>query len=755
VTELKKIPNLFPFAVGRGDHHFFGCSIFQWTEIIAFTMTAVMQTRLQEQAAKMKDLEERLRLKENAYEELERDCNFYALQANELTEIIELRTTDEVEQTLVMKSIMNAELTMQVQELRDNLNESSKTIESMKQERNTDQRMLRELGNIVRSLQKVSIDYDRSIQDEGPMTTQEEALINIKRKIEAIESHRQSLIEENKKIKEENGMKENKIDALESLFHSMNSNRAEEKPPETIEEQLSRKHRHVIIEKDWETSTQVSSEEDGNTEIILMAVTSLGSCEQEGNDDEDEYSDSSSFSSLEAPVIRDVDIEQMMAELILAKDKHSQLQHEHIYTLKEVASLEGQLTEVLKKVAIADKKQDMREGLLRDVVFQYKELQKDHDDTVEKIKSLEAKMGSRSRTEERRRDSGRGLDKKPHTLSKLSLQEENPAVEEATTFDLSESSVSASTAFSTCARAHDGFIGGLEIEFERNIDDYKSLESECARLEHEYDNALANISSIEGELDAAKQDAEEARQKQKEIQNDLTNTVDGRNQLEVEHRSALDKTATMEQELKVAKQQARVAREKQKQRERDLSEVILQYKQLAQKNESAEAKIASAEAKIASVQHELNLTKKEVRGRDLIYEYRKLEQNHEDASINIQRLEHELKLAKTDVCRNKEEAKGTRKRLAGCHFHYKKLQQQYDEIVARNAGIDRELKWAKDQVKKFKTQEESWTSKLLHIRQRRGESETENKRLIKENREMKTFCDELLCLVDVEPDPNK
>lgn len=701
----------------------------------------------------MKALEERLRLKENAYDELERDCNFYALKANELTEIIELRTTDEVEQTLVVKSIMNAELTTQVHELRDNLNESSKTIEFMKQERNTDQRLLRELGNIVRSLQKVSIDYDQSIQDEGPMTTQEKAMINIKRKIEAIESHRQSLIEENKQLKVENGMKENKIDALESLFHSMNSNRAEEKPPETVHKQLSRKHRHVVIEKDWETSTQVSSEEDGNTEIILKAVTSPGSCQQ-GDDDDDEYSDSSSFSSLEAPVIRDVDIEQTMVELVLAKDKYSQLQHEHIYTLKEVASLEAQLTEVSKTVAIASKKQDMREGLLRDVVFQYKELQKEHDDTVEKIKSLETKMGSRSRTEERRWDSGRGLDKKPHKLSKLSPQEDNPAVEEATTFDLTESSASTSTAFSTSVRAHDGFIEGLEIEFEQTIDDYKSLESEYTRLEHEYDNALANITSIEGELDAAKQDAEEARQKQKEIQNDLTNTVDGRNRLEVEHRSALAKTTTMGQELKLAKQQARVARGKQKQRESDLWDCIEQYKQLAQKHESAEAKIESAEAKIASVQHELNLTKKEVRGRDLIYEYRKLEQNNEDAATKIQRLEHELKLAKADVCRNKEEAKGTRKRLAGCHFHYKKLQQQYDEAVTRNAGIDRELKLAKDQVKKFKTQEESWTSKLGHIRQRRGESDAENKRLVKENKEMKTFCDELLCLVDVEPNAN-
>jgi chromosome segregation ATPase len=716
-------------------------------------MTAVMQIRLQNQAAKMKALEERLRLKENAYDELERDCNFYALKANELTEIIELRTTDEVEQTLVVKSIMNAELTTQVHELRDNLNESSKTIEFMKQERNTDQRLLRELGNIVRSLQKVSIDYDQSIQDEGPMTTQEKAMINIKRKIEAIESHRQSLIEENKQLKVENGMKENKIDALESLFHSMNSNRAEEKPPETVHKQLSRKHRHVVIEKDWETSTQVSSEEDGNTEIILKAVTSPGSCQQ-GDDDDDEYSDSSSFSSLEAPVIRDVDIEQTMVELVLAKDKYSQLQHEHIYTLKEVASLEAQLTEVSKTVAIASKKQDMREGLLRDVVFQYKELQKEHDDTVEKIKSLETKMGSRSRTEERRWDSGRGLDKKPHKLSKLSPQEDNPAVEEATTFDLTESSASTSTAFSTSVRAHDGFIEGLEIEFEQTIDDYKSLESEYTRLEHEYDNALANITSIEGELDAAKQDAEEARQKQKEIQNDLTNTVDGRNRLEVEHRSALAKTTTMGQELKLAKQQARVARGKQKQRESDLWDCIEQYKQLAQKHESAEAKIESAEAKIASVQHELNLTKKEVRGRDLIYEYRKLEQNNEDAATKIQRLEHELKLAKADVCRNKEEAKGTRKRLAGCHFHYKKLQQQYDEAVTRNAGIDRELKLAKDQVKKFKTQEESWTSKLGHIRQRRGESDAENKRLVKENKEMKTFCDELLCLVDVEPNAN-
>jgi ribosome recycling factor len=61
-------------------------------------------------------------------------------------------------------------------------------------------------------------------------------------------------------------------------------------------------------------------------------------------------------------------------------------------TKEQMESLEKQLQEANKKVKTTQKKQEIREGLLQDVIFHYKQLQKEHDKAITRITELEGMM---------------------------------------------------------------------------------------------------------------------------------------------------------------------------------------------------------------------------------------------------------------------------------------------------------------------------------------------------------------------------
>jgi chromosome segregation ATPase len=259
-------------------------------------------------------------------------------------------------------------------------------------------------------------------------------------------------------------------------------------------------------------------------------------------------------------------------------------------------------------------------------------------------------------------------------------------VEPVSTFELSDtSSTEAHSVSTTGAQAKDALsVEGLEFEFEKTSDDHKRLEDECFRLEHEYDNAVARMTNLEEELKMAKKQAASANQKCLVHAGDMLNLTEQHRLLEEQYSSSLERTALLEKELDAAKQETDAALRKQKQRDKHLWQVIKQYKDLAEKNDSTEAKIAS-------VQEELAFSKQHTNRRDLVHEYRMMEHEYEDAKAKIDTLERDLKSAKAEVIRSKEDAKCTRKRLAGCHFHYKKLQESYEEALAKLSDGDREL----------------------------------------------------------------
>ena len=91
----------------------------------------------------------------------------------------------------------------------------------------------------------------------------------------------------------------------------------------------------------------------------------------------------------------------------------------------------------------------------------------------------------------------------------------------------------------------------------------------------------------------------------------------------------------------------------------------------------------------------------------------------EEAVQTGEELSKQLQAAKSEAAVNKEEARGIRKRLAGCHFHYKELQQHYDEVLKQNAEFEKDLIKAEKYEALHNAQADSWVDSMDSVREKR------------------------------------
>jgi hypothetical protein len=239
-------------------------------------MTASTREELELALNENKRLKESLRLKENECQDLkegfeyksakaddfEQECKQKAAKVKQLRDMIKAKSTDEITEKLMQKSFQNADFSLELDKLRHQLTQKTSDMakleaehdeqqkvltkmserqgqillqldelkskrDRMKKELHTDKRMLLELSDVVRTLQFVTVSYDKD-EEVGDASSpsidrpQESSVKNIKRKIEAIEHDRQLLIKECEFLREENIAKETKIMSLESQFQVLN-----------------------------------------------------------------------------------------------------------------------------------------------------------------------------------------------------------------------------------------------------------------------------------------------------------------------------------------------------------------------------------------------------------------------------------------------------------------------------------------------------------------------------------------------------
>lgn len=151
-----------------------------------------------------------LRLQEN-YQELQHEHNFYRVKVSELSEIIETR---DVPEALVQKSLQNAELTIQVDRLKQELQMATMAVQKMGEQREQNKKLLLELSDIVRTLQSVPVEYKHTSNDP---------LQNVKTKVETIMEDRRILVLRCQELEHENKQQQNRLEAFEAQFHLLNT----------------------------------------------------------------------------------------------------------------------------------------------------------------------------------------------------------------------------------------------------------------------------------------------------------------------------------------------------------------------------------------------------------------------------------------------------------------------------------------------------------------------------------------------------
>ena len=115
----------------------------------------------------------------------------------------------------------------------------------------------------------------------------------------------------------------------------------------------------------------------------------------------------------------------------------------------------------------------------------------------------------------------------------------------------------------------------------------------------------------------------------------------------------------------------------------------------------------------------------------------------EEAVETGEELAKELQLARKEAAVNKEETKGVRKRLAGCHFHYKELQQHYNDLLKQKEDHERLLAKAQKHEALHKSQAESWAATMENVREKRRIAEEKVDALTRENEDLQQLCNQL------------
>jgi hypothetical protein len=100
------------------------------------------------------ELKDNLRDAKLDYQYLEEERKFHAAKAWELQECIQSMATDDVSNKLVEKSLQIAELSMQVERLKLELQEAAKDRKMMDEEREANVEMMSELSKVIRTQQK-------------------------------------------------------------------------------------------------------------------------------------------------------------------------------------------------------------------------------------------------------------------------------------------------------------------------------------------------------------------------------------------------------------------------------------------------------------------------------------------------------------------------------------------------------------------------------------------------------------------------
>ncbi|CAJ1957630.1 unnamed protein product [Cylindrotheca closterium] len=184
----------------------------------AFRTFHVLHTRNQE----LEDLVERL---QRANEILKAECKLNTVKVVELSNMIETKGGNCVEDVLLQKSIENAELLMQVDELQVELNKANNSVDSLKVENKEQKRLIHGMGRVLDALHSTRVD-DSSSNVPSMGLAGELSIDDLEPKVERIMEDREQLVLRCNQLERENELKDEQIEKLSEALDAQSFHQA-------------------------------------------------------------------------------------------------------------------------------------------------------------------------------------------------------------------------------------------------------------------------------------------------------------------------------------------------------------------------------------------------------------------------------------------------------------------------------------------------------------------------------------------------
>jgi len=353
--------------------------------------------------------EENLRLKanltrvQNEYEELRDESNYQRVKVSELTEQVASSGSlsssfrqshhtptasneygeSAIHNSLIEKSLQNAQLTLAFDQLKNELHKAKARLANLELQKRANSKLLLEMGDVIRTLNSVDIDYVPLSPKGEKLTAQQLSIKNIKLKVEAMLKDRDLLIQDCRKLSLLTRAQEQKLRALESQFHVVNT--------VNISEGVSLGD--IDINKNLQptlslSASTLSDDMMSQQSSIVSKESSRKVTDAAASEIVRQSQEIAKYKKQEEKHAREIDDLQFSQKT--HKETISRLESENERLSTQLNRLKESLgsTKILLKDAVI--KRDEFKGNLVDIIAHYKELQVDHEASNGKITELES-----------------------------------------------------------------------------------------------------------------------------------------------------------------------------------------------------------------------------------------------------------------------------------------------------------------------------------------------------------------------------
>lgn len=336
--------------------------------------------------------EENLRLKanlcrvQNEYEELRDESNYQRAKVSELTELVKSSSSQSpaftqpqtvappsneyadsaIHKSLIEKSLQNAELTLNYDKLKIELNQAQAKMKDLQLQKRTNGKLLLEMGDVIRTLNSVDIEYDAYTPKGQKVSAQVQSVKNIKLKVDAMLKNRNALMLKCRELHELTKAQKRKIVLLEAQVHEVNS---------------------VNIGDEYSVSGSTLSDDRSEQSSIVSKQTSKGATDAAACEIVRQSQEIAKYKKQE----------QEYAKEIASLKSSDERQQETIHRLEsennelstKLDSLKKSLRSTKKVLEDAESKRDAFKADLVAVIGHYRELKGDNESSNDKIANLE------------------------------------------------------------------------------------------------------------------------------------------------------------------------------------------------------------------------------------------------------------------------------------------------------------------------------------------------------------------------------